>query len=123
MAKELTSAQFNALDQDLQRMADGIALHKAEPQFPAHLDEKARRAQRKDLEAKRQRFEALTRDAGKAYTDYEAAFVAATKQLAQDHEAVHGFYGKSNPIVADFGARVLRRTGGRRPKPTPPPAS
>ncbi len=66
MTTKLASAKYDALVQRLERMADGIAMHKGEDGFPKPLDDVKRRAMRQKLEAFREKCESLANAAEKA---------------------------------------------------------
>jgi hypothetical protein len=122
MTRKLTSQKYDAMVQRAERMADGIAKHKGEKNFPPVLDEAARRQMRNDLEAIRQKYEALAKETELAHNAYIAAYDASGEQLAKDDETVRGLYGKTNPIVADFGTKVLSAKRARKSAPKPPSA-
>ncbi len=123
MPRELTSTKFDALVQRLERMADGISRHKGEADFPKRLDDAQRQAMRDELEAKRERYEVLMKQAAQAYEAYKTTMVAITKELGKDDETLRGFYGKDNRVVTEFGTKMHVPHGGRRSKPGPPPAA
>ena len=110
MAKNLKSMKFDALVQRLERMADGIVRHKGEENFPKVLDDAQRRGLRQDLENLRQQYEELTTKAEQAYDLFGDKLKSAEVQLAKDDEIVRGLYGKTNPVVADFGTKVIATT-------------
>lgn len=116
MAKKLTSKEYDAMAQRLERMADGIGRHKTEEGFPARLDQKKRIAMRQTLEDLRETWETLITQAGKAYEAYLAHYKSCGAELAQDDDIVKGFYGKKNPTVRDFGTKALSTPKGRTKK-------
>ena len=118
MAKELTSKEYDAMAQRLERMADGINKHNGEEGFPARLDHKKRVEMRKNLEDLREAWEALVTKAGKAYEAYLDHYKFCGAELAQDDDTVRGFYGKKNSIVRDFGTKALSTPTGRAKKET-----
>jgi hypothetical protein len=97
---------FDSLVQRLERMADGISRHKQEDGFPKPLDDIKLRAQRQELENLREKYEAQAKAAAIAYDAFKAAFQGAKETLGKDDELVRGFYGKKNPVIADFGTKV-----------------
>jgi hypothetical protein len=122
MTRKLTSQEYDAQVQRLERMAEGIAKHKSEKDFPPALDEGARRQARNNLESLRHKYEALAEETEQAYNLFKAAFKANEAQLSKDDESVRGVYGKTNPIVADFGTKVLSAKRARKSAPKPPSA-
>ncbi len=116
MAKALASKEYDAMAQRLERMADGITKHKGEDGFPARLDPKKRAEMRKNLEDLRENWETLVTQAGKAYEAYFTHYKLCGTELAQDDDAVRGFYGKKNSIVRDFGTKALAKPTGRAKK-------
>ncbi len=114
MSKKLTSQEYDALAQRLERMSDGIARHKAESGFPARLDEAKRRAMRAALEEMRAKWETLFNEAEQAYKAYLAHYGYCKAELGQDDEAVRGFYGKYNAAVADFGTAVMKKAKAKK---------
>ena len=116
MAKTLTSKEYDAMAQRLERMSDGIGHHKSESGFPVRLDETKRRDMRKALEDLRAKWEALVTQAGLAYDGYFGHYKACQSELAQDDDAVRGFYGKYNLVVADFGTKPMSKPKGKTRK-------
>ena len=114
MAKKLTSKEYDAMAQRLERMSDGIGRHKAESGFPARLDEAKRRAMRTALEDMRAKWETLFNEADQAYKEYFAHYNFCKSELAQDDETVRGLYGKYNATVADFGTTVMKKAKGKK---------
>jgi ATP-dependent helicase/DNAse subunit B len=117
MARKLTSKEYDALSQRIERMADGIAKHKAESGFPNRLDDAARRQWRQKLEDLRSRYEELTSEADRAYDTYANEFKRLSAELSKDDDMLRGFYGKKDAVLADFGTKVQAKPAGRRPKP------
>ena len=107
MAGKLTSVAYDSLVQRLERMADGIGLHKSEDGFPKSLDDVKRRAIRQELEDNREKYEITAKAAQQAYEVYWASFKNAETVLAKDDDTVRGFYGKKNQVVADFGTKPI----------------
>ncbi|MFB3850717.1 MAG: hypothetical protein ACE14Q_02195 [Acidobacteriota bacterium] len=116
MAKKLTSKEYDAMAQRLERMADGIKRHKGEAGFPARLDEKQRLEMRKRLEDLREEWEALVNKASEAYKEYFGFYTRCGKELAQDDDSLRGFYGKTNLVLRDFGTKVISTPSGRAKK-------
>lgn len=114
MPGRLTSKMYDALVQRIERMADGIALHKGEDGFPKALDEAKRRAVRQELENLRGRYEAALKAAEKLYEPYSDAYKSAEELMARDDELVRGIYGKFSLTVADFGTKVLSAKRARK---------
>jgi hypothetical protein len=120
MPRKLTSKQYDALSQRLERMADGIAKHKSEQDFPKRLDTAVRRQWRQGLEDLRSRYEDLISEAARAYDAYAEEFKRLSAELSKDDDTLRGYYGKSNPEVGDFGSKVIAKpSGGRKPKANP----
>ncbi len=112
--RKLNSNVYLTVFQRLERMADGIARHFTEPQFPATLAEPVRRQIQTDLNQARDAYEQKQRDADLAYDQYAAVLTQAKTQLAKDDSTLRGFYGKDNPVIADFGTTVINNKGGRK---------
>ena len=121
MPRKLTSTQFDALAQRLERMADGIAKHNNDQDFPARLDQAKRRFLRQQLEDLRARWESLMAEADRAYDAYFAHFTLCTTELAKDDDTLRGHYGKSNPSLMDYGTKVILKPLGRKKKPAKQP--
>jgi len=118
MAGKLTSVRYDSLVQRLERMADGIARHQGEDNFPQNLNDKAIRTARQELEDFREKYEALAKSAEQAYDSYLGSFKKAEAGLSKNDDTIRGFYGKKNPVIADFGTKVL---SARRVKKAPEP--
>lgn len=117
MVRKLTSKQYDALSQRLERMADGIEKHKSEQDFPVRLDVSARRQWRKQIEDLRSRYEDLMSEAGRAYEIYVKEFKRLDGELSKDDDTLRGYYGKSNTVVGDFGTKVIAKpSGGGKPR-------
>ncbi|MBI4750739.1 MAG: hypothetical protein HY774_19810 [Acidobacteria bacterium] len=116
MPRKLTSREYDALVQRLERMADGIAKHKAEPDFPPRLKEDERRTARQQLEELRLTYENFMRQAERAYDAYSEHFTKCEADLSKDSDSLKGFYGKTSPMLADFGTTVQARPVGRAKK-------
>ena len=114
MAGPRTSTRYDALVQRIGRMADGISRHKGEKGFPAWLDDADLLAKRQQLEVTREHYELLTAQARQAYEAFDAMLQSLAAEMAQDDNAVHGFYGKHSAVVAEFGAKVLASRAGRK---------
>lgn len=111
MSRTLTSTEFDALVQQLDRMAEGIAKHSGSGELPARMDAADRRAKRQQLEEMRRRYETAAREAALAYDAYSAFFDDCATQLAKDADIVRGVFGKSNPLVNDFGTKTWSGRG------------
>jgi len=126
MARSLTSTKFDALVQRVVRMADGISRHKSEEGFPKRLDDADLLAKRQQLEVSREQYEVLAKQAAQAYDGYAGLAATLVRELAQNDEAIRGFYGKANAVVAEFGTALLGTRGARKakakPEPQPQPA-
>ncbi len=123
MTRRLTSKQYDALVQRLERMSDGIGRHKKEPGYPPRLKEDDRRAMRKKLEDLRANYEALTQQAARAYDDYLAQFNYCKTELAKDDDSLRGYYGKTSTMLADYGTKSIEKPNGRiKAKKQPAPA-
>jgi len=114
MTKMLTSKEYDAMAQRLERMTDGIGRHKGENGFPIRLDGDKRQAMRKALEDLREKWEALVKEADRAYKEHLGHYKYCKAELAQDDDAVRGFYSKTNPMVLEFGTRTITKPKGRR---------
>ncbi|MBL8151212.1 MAG: hypothetical protein JNN15_14910 [Blastocatellia bacterium] len=119
MVKNLTSREYDALVQRLERMADGIGRHKEEKNFPAHLNEEEVRSKRASLEAARAKYESFFQEASKAYDEYKEVFDDCNKELSKCDDTIRGFYGRTNPVVPDFGTKPFSIPVGRIKKPAP----
>jgi hypothetical protein len=106
MARTLTSQEFNSLVQQLERMAEGIDKHSATGELPARMNAADRRARRQKLEEMRLKYEAAAREAALTYDAYAAYFAECQSELAKDTDVVRGIFGKTNPVVNDFGAKT-----------------
>ncbi|MBL8150325.1 MAG: hypothetical protein JNN15_10415 [Blastocatellia bacterium] len=113
MPKLLTSREYDTLTQRLERMADGISKHKTEKNFPSHIKEEDIRGKRKELEDSRSKYEALAQQASKAYDEYKKHFDICNRELAKYDDTIRGFYGKSSPMVNDFGTKPFTIPVGR----------
>ena len=118
MPRRLTSVIYDSLSQRLERMADGISKHISESDFPARLDAAKRRELRSQLEDLRSKYENLMTEAERAYDAYFAHSSFCAAELAKDDDMLRGFYGKSNPVLSDYGTKVKQKPIGR--KKTPP---
>ncbi len=116
MARKLTSKEYDALSQRLERMADGASKHKGEKDFPKRVNAEERREWRKKFEERRSRYEELMSEAGQAYDKYAEEFKRLGAEMAKDDDTLRGHYGKSNPILEEFGTAVKGKPTGRKPK-------
>lgn len=116
--RKLNSSIYLTIFQRLERMADGIARHMTEAQFPVTLSEPVRRQIQTDLNQARDAYEQKQREADLAYDQYAAFLTQAKAQLAKDDSTLRGFYGKDNPVIADFGTTVINNKGGRKARPS-----
>ena len=113
MARQITSKQYDAVSQRLERMADGIDAHKDEADFPKRLDSKARRQWRKKIEDLRGKYEKLLTEARRSYDEYTEEYRRVASELSKDDDTLRGYYGKSSPLIADFGTKVIKKPTGR----------
>lgn len=95
--------RYAELVEALERFADGAQSHQDEPDFPSVLKEAVLRQAKTELEDSREAYDKAVNEARKAYETYEAIFKTWKEKLANYRTMVYGFYGKKNPVVADFG--------------------
>lgn len=94
---------YAELVEDLERFADGAQSHQDEPDYPSVLKEAVFRQAKAELEDSREAYDKALNAAREAYDIYEAIFKTWKKKLANCRTMVYGFYGKKNPVVAEFG--------------------
>ena len=114
MVRKLTSKEYDALSQRIERMADGIAKHREEEDFPKRLDSSVRREWRQSLEDVRSRYEELMLEVAQAYDRYCMEFKRISVELGKDDDTLRGYYGKNNPVVGEFGTKVIGKPTGRK---------
>lgn len=112
MAKLLTSSQFDAMVQRLERMADGISKNKGLPDFPQRLKEDVRRQRRARLEELRARYEGFARDTAQAYDEYAEYYAECNKELGKDDDTLRGFHGKDSNLLPGYGTKPMGRPTG-----------
>jgi len=119
--RKLNSSLYLSIAQRLERMADGILRHANEPKFPGTLVESEYRQLKGDLSKVREDYEQKQREADLAYDRFTELLSQSKEQLSRGDSTIHGFYGKDNPIVADFGTSVVTRS--RKPRQTASPTA
>lgn len=102
----------------LESMADGIAKHQSEKNFPATLNENERKKMKNDLEEARLDYETKQHLADQASDKFQKLLKEINSQLSKDVDTLRGFYGKDNKRVADFGVVIVSKN--RTPKKNKP---
>jgi len=108
--------QYNELAAKLEKTADGIQSHSAEPNFPANLKEDEFRSAKNELENKRQAYDEALNQARLAYDAYNEAFGQWKDKVANGSTMLYGFYGKKNQTLADFGLAPYKPSGAKGPR-------
>jgi hypothetical protein len=113
---DINVKSFNQMVVMLDKMADGVSVHKGEESFPAILKEDMIRKARENFQNLRETYEQTLTKARLLQNDYRAA----EKQLEKDHgryrSLVYGFYGKKNLTVRDFGMQPFKDGQGKTKK-------
>jgi hypothetical protein len=102
----------------LDKLADGVKLHLADPNFPGSLTEDDFRKARQELEDRRQAYEEATNKAHQAYVLYKETLKNMKSKVANSNTMLYGFFGKKSPLLADFGLATYKNTGVRGPRQT-----
>lgn len=110
---EINVKNFNDLVARLEKMADGVKLHAAEPNFPASLTEEEFRNAKTELENKRQEYDEALNQARQIYDAYQDVFKGYKEKIANSSTMLYGFYGKKSQLLADFGLAPYKSTASK----------
>jgi len=113
---DINVKQYNDLVAKLEKMADGLKLHGAEPTFPGILKEEDFRNGKAELEDKRQNYDMIINQARQAYDAYTKSFNDLKTKVTNGSTMLYGFYGKKSAILADFGLAPYKTAGARGPR-------
>ncbi len=112
---EINIKTYNTKVQAVQRLLDGVKLHKNDEDFPTMLKEDAIRKELDDYVALRTAYEEAAAKAHQLQSQFKAADKKLDKDAAKWKTVVYGGYGKKNQIVRDYGLLPFK---DNRPKKT-----
>jgi hypothetical protein len=107
---DINVKSFNQLIVMLEKMADGVAVHKSEEGFPAILKEDILRKARNGFQNLREQYEQTLTKARLLQNDYRTMESQLEKDMARYRSLVYGFYGKKNQMVRDYGMVPFKST-------------
>ena len=93
----------------LENMADGAKKHADNPKVKSTLVEKQIRADKKQVEDLREKYNQLLADTEQAYDDFSAKYKSNVKVLAKDTRLAKGIFGRSAPQLIDFGIKPEKK--------------
>jgi hypothetical protein len=97
----------------LEKMADGVAVHNGEENFPVILKEEILRKTRENFQNLREQYEQTLTKARLLLNDNRASEKQLDKDLARYRSLVYGYYGKKNQTVRDFCMRPFKDGQGK----------
>ncbi len=101
--------------QQFEKMADGAVIHSGEENYPAEVKDAACRDAKQQLEDLRQAYEDALNEARRKFDAYEAKEKELLTLYSRFSTQLYGFYGKTNPMVTDFGLKPYKPTGKKGP--------
>src|SRR4030042_5764581 len=113
---DINVKSFNQMVVMLEKMADGVPVHKGEDGFPAILKEEILRKARNVFQNLREQYEQTLTKARLLQNDYRAMEKQLEKDMARYRSLVYGFYGKKNQVVRDYGMAAFKSTRAKPKK-------
>jgi len=103
----LNSKEFGEILIKLEKIADGIDMHKAEEGFVIPSSDTIRE-KKSQLEQTRQEYEFAANSVKIKYDSYSEQLQEVKLLLENTSSLISGFYGKRNQILGDFGISPLK---------------
>lgn len=113
---EITNKQHETLSDGLKNVAAGSVKHAADDKFPPKAASEGVLALKTELDASRKAYEDAKNFASIKYDEYFAVQKRVSSEFSSICTSIYGAYGKTNPVVADFGLAPYKPTGKKGPR-------
>ncbi|MFA6598737.1 MAG: hypothetical protein WCS69_13520 [Ignavibacteriaceae bacterium] len=107
---------YSEFNTQLGDIANGVALHAADVNFPPAIKETDIRSWKDDLEVKREAYDKASSVVDNLKSIYDIAFKDYQAKFSSVCTSLYGFHGKQNPIVADYGLKTYKKKGKTGPR-------